>query len=88
MVKVKVSAPLKKFVGNSGEQEVKGYTLFEALNEFSKNYPSFLSKICNSKGDIYHYINVFVNDINIKEIYNINIKINENLLSILIKKNF
>lgn len=62
MAIVKIAMPLKKFVGNENEIVVMKTKLFEVLKEIDKLYPQFISKICNSNGKVYPYLNIFIND--------------------------
>lgn len=59
---MKVAMPLTKFIGNQKELKVENSRLFDIFKKIDTQYPHFLSKICDTNGRVYPYLNVFVND--------------------------
>ncbi len=77
MAKLKVSILLKESVGNKRDIEIKNNTLFDILKECTQINPNFLSKVCDSNGNIYPYINIFINNIEVRKLRSIYTKICE-----------
>jgi molybdopterin converting factor small subunit len=78
MAIIRISAPLKKFTGGNSEISVKATIVFDALKEIERSYPYFLSKVCDTDGNVYPYLNIFINDKNINKVKGVRTKIQEN----------
>ncbi len=68
MAIVSISAPIKRFVDNKMEIVVNSTKLFDALKEIDNKYPHFLSKVCDTDGKIYPYVDIFINDKSVDKI--------------------
>lgn len=77
MAVVKVAKPLRKFIGNEDSIVVKSIELFDVLKEIDGKYPHFLSKVCDTDGKIYPYLDLFVNDICVDRLRGVKMQIND-----------
>ena len=61
-VKVRIPTPLQKLTGNQAEVSAEGATLKDVIDALEKAYPGFRDRICDETGKIRRFVNVFVND--------------------------
>jgi molybdopterin synthase sulfur carrier subunit len=66
MATIRIPAPLRKLIG--GEEEIKtfGKDVYECLTLLCLSYPAITERILDGNGDIRRFINVFVNDEDIR----------------------
>jgi molybdopterin synthase sulfur carrier subunit len=66
MATIRIPAPLRKLIG--GEEEIKtfGKDVYECLTLLCLSYPDITKRILDENGDIRRFINVFVNDEDIR----------------------
>ncbi len=65
-IKVRIPTPLQKLTGNQAEVESKGQTISELIDELEKSYPGIKERICDEKGKMRRFINVYVNEEDIR----------------------
>ena len=61
-VKVRIPTPLQKLTNNQAEVTAEGATLKDVIEALEKSYPGFKDRICDETGKIRRFVNVFVND--------------------------
>ena len=66
MVKVRIPQPLQKYVDNQTEVFVDGKYVKEVLDMLIVNYPSLKEKIYDENGNLRRFINIYVNDEDIR----------------------
>ena len=64
-IKVQIPTPMREQSGGKAEVEVKGPTVQAALDDLIRQYPSLGTKLFDN-GKIRPYVNVFVNDEDIR----------------------
>jgi MoaD family protein len=64
-VKIEIPTPLREHTGSKAEVEVKGATVHEALADLVKQYPTIGPKLFDG-GKLRPYINIFLNDEDIR----------------------
>jgi sulfur-carrier protein len=64
-VRVEIPTPLREHTAGKSEVEVKGVTIQEALADLVKQYPNIGPKLFND-GKLRPYINIFLNDEDIR----------------------
>ena len=74
---LKISPLMRYYIDNQNEIVVPGKTVIEALNHAVKKYPALKTQIFDLNGKLRRYINVFVNDENIKELKGLKTKLIE-----------
>lgn len=62
MVSIRIPTPLRNYTENKEEVLVEGATLRAALEDLDKRAPGLRERIMNEKGALRPYINVFLND--------------------------
>lgn len=65
-IKVRVPAPLQKVTGNKVEVEAAGTTVSELIANLERSYPGVRERICDDSGKLRRYLNVYVNDQDIR----------------------
>jgi molybdopterin synthase sulfur carrier subunit len=84
MAKVRIPQPLQKFVDNQTEILVNGKNIKDVLNALIKNYPDLRERIYDENGNLRKFINIYVNDEDIRFLDGENTTINdEDIISII-----
>ncbi|MBI4355155.1 MAG: MoaD/ThiS family protein [Candidatus Omnitrophica bacterium] len=65
-VKVRIPTPLQKITNNQAEVETKGSTVAEVIASLNTQFPSLKERLCDDKGQLRRFVNVFVNDEDIR----------------------
>lgn len=65
-VKIRIPTPLQKLTGGKSEVESSGKTVIEMVNNLEKKYPGTKERLCDEKGNVRRFINVFVNEKDIR----------------------
>lgn len=66
MIKVRIAEPLRKLTGGIGEVECSGKDIKELLENLDRKYAGIKNEICDKDGTIKRFVNIFVNDMNIR----------------------
>ncbi len=69
-VRVRIPAPLKKFAGEQDEIRSQGKTVGEVLRWLTDTYPGLGERLRDEKGEVRRFINIYVNDQDIRFIQN------------------
>lgn len=64
-VKVRIPLPLQRFTGKD-EVECEGSTLKELIDNLDRMYPGIKERLCDEKGELRRFVNIFVNDEDIR----------------------
>jgi len=62
MSRVRVPTPLRAYTEGEAQLEVEANTVGEALDELTVQFPSLKPHLYNEAGDLRPYVNLFVND--------------------------
>jgi molybdopterin synthase sulfur carrier subunit len=62
MATIRIPVPLRKLVGGSEEIKTFGKTLDECLQLLCLSYPDIQGRIYDENGEVRRFINIFVND--------------------------
>jgi len=65
-VTVRVPGPLRRLTNGSSEVSVEGATVSEALHNLDTEYPGFRERIYDDSGKLRQFINIYVNDSDIR----------------------
>ena len=68
MVNVIIPTPLRKYTNNQAEARVDGKTIQEVLGQLVTTYPNLKNNLFDEKGEIRAFINIFVEDENIRDL--------------------
>ncbi len=65
-VTVRVPTPLRPLTGNAEQIEVSGSSIKEIIDDMESKYPGIKDRLCDENGEIRRFINVYVNDEDIR----------------------
>ncbi|HLX60843.1 MAG TPA: ubiquitin-like small modifier protein 1 [Planctomycetota bacterium] len=71
-IKVRIPEVLRKLTGGADVVAVEASTVGEMLNALEKNHPGLKERICDDKGNVKRFINIFVNEEDIRFQDNLN----------------
>ncbi|HRJ72778.1 MAG TPA: MoaD/ThiS family protein [Terrimicrobiaceae bacterium] len=63
---VRIPTPLRKLTGENEVVPAEGSTIGEILDQLNKTYPGLTERICDEQGNIRRFVNVFLNDEDIR----------------------
>jgi MoaD family protein len=78
MATIRIPAPLRTYTQEQREVEVKGDTVARALHELIDRYPSLRPHLFNGKNELRPFVNLYVNDENIKDLNGMDTPVKEN----------
>ena len=65
-VKVRIPTPLQRITNGQGEVACEGTTVTELLTNLERRYPGIKARICDETGKLRRFVNVFVNEEDIR----------------------
>lgn len=65
-IKVRIPTPLQKIAGNKTEVEVNASSIRELIDSLEKSYPGLKTRLCDEKGALRRFINIYVNEEDIR----------------------
>lgn len=65
-VKVRIPTPLRPVTGGQAEVEGQGSTVLELLHDLDRRFPGIAARIFAEDGSVQRFINIFVNDEDIR----------------------
>lgn len=74
---IRVSNVISYYTDRNTQFEVSGTTAVEAVQHAVELYPKLKFHVFDGNGDLRRYINLFVNDVNIKELDGVDTKVGE-----------
>ena len=66
MIKVRIPTPLRPLTKGQGEVEEKGATISEVIENLNSSYPGLKERLCDDKGELRRFVNVYVNEEDIR----------------------
>ena len=66
VIPVRIPTPLRKLTQNKEIVSAEGGTIREVLNSLENTYPGLKERICDEQDHIRRFVNVFVNDEDIR----------------------
>jgi sulfur-carrier protein len=66
MIKVRIPTPLRPMTRGQGEVDAKGSTIAELLDNLNADYPGLKDRLCDEKGELRRFVNVYVNEEDIR----------------------
>lgn len=76
-VKVRIPASLRKLTENKTEIEGNGKTVQELIEDLEKKFPGMKDRLCDETGKIRRFINIYVNEQDIRFLENENTKLKD-----------
>lgn len=65
-IKVRIPTPLQKLVNNRAEVEAEASDIRELIDNLEKNFPGIKERLCDEKGALRRFINIYVNEEDIR----------------------
>ena len=65
-VTVRIPTPLQRITGGKGEVTCEGTTVVELLADLERRHPGIRERICDEQGKLRRFVNVFVNEEDIR----------------------
>ncbi|MCA8912436.1 MAG: MoaD/ThiS family protein [Planctomycetes bacterium] len=69
---IRIPTPLRNLTGNAPEVTVDATNVGEALNALEEQHNGIKARICDEEGNVRRFVNVFVNDEDIRFLDNLN----------------
>lgn len=63
---VRIPAPLRKLTRDQEIVEVAGATIGDILSQLDRDFPGLGERICDEKGQVRRFVNIFLNDEDIR----------------------
>jgi molybdopterin synthase sulfur carrier subunit len=76
-VQVRIPTPLKKLTGEQDTIKARGTTVGEVLQWLTETYPGLKDRLQDEKGEVRRFINIYVNDEDIRFIRNLETPLKE-----------
>jgi len=65
-VKVRIPTPLRKLTNGQDEVSAEGKTVKDVIDNMEKHYPGLKERICEGDGKLRRFVNIYVNDEDIR----------------------
>jgi molybdopterin synthase sulfur carrier subunit len=63
---VRIPAPLRKLTNDQEVVPAEGSTIGEILDQLDKSFPGLGERICDENGNVRRFVNIFLNDEDIR----------------------
>ncbi|MCA9529120.1 MAG: MoaD/ThiS family protein [Myxococcales bacterium] len=65
-ITVRIPTPLRTLTGGADEVHAEGATVGAIIEQLEANHPGIKERICDDKGNVRRFVNVFLNDEDIR----------------------
>ena len=72
MTTVRIPSPLRRYTNGQSKAETRGVNINDIINNLEAQFPGVKSRLCDDNGQIKRYVNVFVNDKEIRTLQGAN----------------
>ncbi|MBX3460331.1 MAG: MoaD/ThiS family protein [Planctomycetes bacterium] len=69
---IRIPTPLRNLTGNTAEVSVSAATVGQALDALEAQHNGIKARICDEQGNVRRFVNVFLNDEDIRFLDNLN----------------
>ena len=66
MIKVRIPTPLRPMTGGKNEVDIAGHSVAEILDNLGVAHPGIKERICDEQGEVRRFINIYVNEEDIR----------------------
>lgn len=77
-IKVRIPTPLRKLTNGSDEVTAAGKNVAEIIEDLEKAYPGLKERICEGDGKLRRFVNIYLNDEDIRFKENLETELKEN----------
>lgn len=67
---VRIPTPLRKLTADQEVVAIDGATVGEILKNLDATFPGFAERVCDEQGEVRRFVNIFVNDEDIRFLEN------------------
>jgi len=78
MPTLRIPTPLRSYTNGQSEVTVKGKTVAEVMNNLTSLYPSLRPHIFNGEGQLRAFVNLYLNEDNVKDLQGVETPLQEN----------
>ncbi|MBW7956717.1 MAG: MoaD/ThiS family protein [Deltaproteobacteria bacterium] len=78
VIKVRIPTPLRKLTNGSDEVTATGANIAEIIEDLERNYPGLKERICEEDGKLRRFVNIYLNDEDIRFKENMDTRLKEN----------
>lgn len=71
MSQVRIPTPLRRYTGGAHAVEASGETVGAVLQDLEARYPGIRERICDERGQVRRFVNLFVNGEDIRFLANL-----------------
>ena len=71
-IKVRIPTPMRSFTDGAAEVAIEAATIKEVVDNLEKEYPGMKERICDTDGSLRLYVNIYLNDEDIRSLDDIN----------------
>lgn len=83
-IEVRVGSVLRRKLNNAKSVQAQGNNVRQVLDNIENRYPGFKSQLITETGELHQFINIFVNDEDIRFLNGLETKVeNDNVITIL-----
>lgn len=68
MPTLRIPTPLRSYTGGQGDVNLSGVTVGEMMNDLVAQYPALRPHLFNSEDQLRPFVNLFINEENIREL--------------------
>lgn len=65
-IKIRIPSPLQKLTDNQSEVECEGKDIKDLVENLEKSFPGIKERLCDDAGKLRRFINIFVNEKDIR----------------------
>jgi len=66
MPNIRIPTPLRKLTQEQEVVQAAGSNIGEIIADLDKNFPGLMERICDEKGNVRRFVNIFINDEDIR----------------------
>ncbi len=77
-IKVRIPTPLRKLTNGADEVTAEGSNISEIINDLERNFPGLKERICEADGNLRRFVNIYLNDEDIRFKKNLATELGEN----------
>ncbi|MBI4949121.1 MAG: MoaD/ThiS family protein [Deltaproteobacteria bacterium] len=77
-IKVRIPTPLRKLTNGSDEVSAEGGNISEIIENLESNFPGLKERICEADGKLRRFVNIYLNDEDIRFKKNLETELKEN----------
>ena len=77
MATIRIPSPLRRYTNGQSKVESKGANIGELIADLESQFPGIKTRLCDDKDQIKRYVNVFVNEEEIRTLQGIDTTIDD-----------